>query len=369
MSARDIDLTYADDGRTLQHALLVEDSVVQLPGSGGSAGSRIAAKTIDMAMGPDGRTLTNLNATENVQVDLPADGAAPAKRIRSATLTGMGAPGTGLQNATFGGNVEYREARRGAAERGRNRPRRAVADAGREDEAGLRRRRAGGLPRQRPFHRRPSGRRRRPARALSRRKGPDRPVDVGRARTADPARQRRPRHGRSPHDRVRPWHAQAEGRHEGAKLHAAVQEKGGRRTGGRRGRAAGGKPRAGPPAVAPQAGRVRHRHVQPARLRWPRRTRGVQRQRAALAGRHHDPGRRITVDDKTGNLEATGTRADRDDPGSGGREDGRPHTDGRRRGAPSCSSTTTPSAWRPTPTRRTWSAPTETCRPRSSSCF
>ena len=110
MSARDVDLTYADDGRTLQHALLVEDSAVQLPGSGGSAGSRIAAKTIDMAMGPDGRTLTNLNATENVQVDLPADGAAPAKRIRSATLTGIGAPGTGLQNATFGGNVEYREA-------------------------------------------------------------------------------------------------------------------------------------------------------------------------------------------------------------------------------------------------------------------
>ena len=111
MSARDADLTYADDGRTLQHVNLIENSVVQLPGSGGNAGSRVAGKNIDMAMGPDGTTLTNLNATENVQVDLPAEGDLPAKRIRSATLAAKGAPGAGLQNAVFGGNVEYRETR------------------------------------------------------------------------------------------------------------------------------------------------------------------------------------------------------------------------------------------------------------------
>lgn len=111
MSARDIDLTYADDGRTLQHSHLVENSVVQLPGEGTGAGKRIAGNTIDLAMSPDGKTVTNLNATENVQVDLPADGDDPAKRIRSATLTATGAPETGLQNATFGGNVDYRETR------------------------------------------------------------------------------------------------------------------------------------------------------------------------------------------------------------------------------------------------------------------
>ncbi|MFL6280026.1 MAG: LptA/OstA family protein [Vicinamibacterales bacterium] len=111
MTARDIDLTYAEDGRTLQHSLLVENAVVQLPGEGTGAGKRIAGKTIDMAMSPDGKTLTSLNATENVQVDLPPDGDAPAKRIRSATLNAIGAPGMGLQNATFGGNVDYRENR------------------------------------------------------------------------------------------------------------------------------------------------------------------------------------------------------------------------------------------------------------------
>ena len=111
MSARDIDLTYGDDGRTLQRSLLIENAVAELPGEGTSGGRRIAGKTIDITMSPDGNTVTSLNANENVQVDLPPDGEAPAKRIRSATLAAVGAPGTGLQNATFGGNVEYRETR------------------------------------------------------------------------------------------------------------------------------------------------------------------------------------------------------------------------------------------------------------------
>ena len=111
MTARDIDLTYGDDGRTLQHSHLVENAVVQLPGEGNAAGKRIAGNTIDLAMSPDGKDVTNLNAMENVQVDLPPDGDSPAKRIRSATLNATGAPGTGLQNATFGGTVDYRETR------------------------------------------------------------------------------------------------------------------------------------------------------------------------------------------------------------------------------------------------------------------
>jgi LPS export ABC transporter protein LptC len=111
MSAKDIDLTYGDDGRTLQHANLVENASVQLPGEGKSPGHKVSGKTIDIALGPDGKAVTSLNASDNVQVDLPADGDLPAKRIRSATLAATGAPDAGLQNATFGGNVDYREAR------------------------------------------------------------------------------------------------------------------------------------------------------------------------------------------------------------------------------------------------------------------
>jgi lipopolysaccharide transport protein LptA len=111
MAARDIDLTYAPDGRTLQHAELMENAAVQLPGEGSGPGKRIGGKSIQIVMAPDGTTVMSLVANENVQVDLPADGDLPAKRIRSSSLVASGAAGAGLQNATFTGNVDYREVR------------------------------------------------------------------------------------------------------------------------------------------------------------------------------------------------------------------------------------------------------------------
>ncbi|MBA2302876.1 MAG: hypothetical protein H0W08_09600 [Acidobacteria bacterium] len=116
MSARDIDMAYGEDGRTLQHAKLVENAVVQLAGAG--AGKRIAGNTIDIGLGPDGTTISSLSANDRVQVDLPPEGDGPSKTIRAATLSAAGAGGAGLQTATFGGGVDYREtraARRNAA--------------------------------------------------------------------------------------------------------------------------------------------------------------------------------------------------------------------------------------------------------------
>ncbi len=111
MRARDIDLLYAEDGRTMQSARLVENASIQLPGGKGKTGRRIAGKVIDIAMAPDGATVTNLNANENVQVDLPPDGDLPARRIRSASLMATGATGAGIEAATFAGNVDFRESR------------------------------------------------------------------------------------------------------------------------------------------------------------------------------------------------------------------------------------------------------------------
>lgn len=111
MRARDMDLTYAEDGRTLQSAHLVDKAVLQLPGEKGKSGRRIAANGIDIALAPDGATVTNLAANESVQVDLPADGEIPARRVKSATLLATGTPDSGIQAATFAGNVEYRESR------------------------------------------------------------------------------------------------------------------------------------------------------------------------------------------------------------------------------------------------------------------
>ncbi len=116
MSARDIDLTYAEDGRTLQQAKLVENAIAQLAGDAASGAKKIMGRTIDITMGADGSTVTVLNATQDVQVELPASANAPAYRITAANLTSGGA--TGLQTATFTGGVNYREIRpasRGAA--------------------------------------------------------------------------------------------------------------------------------------------------------------------------------------------------------------------------------------------------------------
>ena len=116
MRARDIDLAYAADGRTLQSAHLVEGAVVRLPGDTGKQGPEISAKGIDVALAPDGATVTNLTANDTVQFDLPANGDVPARRIHAAMLLATGAPPAagqpgGIRTATFGGNVEYRESR------------------------------------------------------------------------------------------------------------------------------------------------------------------------------------------------------------------------------------------------------------------
>ena len=107
MVARDIDLTYAGDGRTLQTAHLVDQAAVEM--GGGSGGKKITARTINIGMGPDGSTVTHLAANQNVQVDLPSENNAPAKQIRSSALVASGAPNVGLKTATFSGKVDFRE--------------------------------------------------------------------------------------------------------------------------------------------------------------------------------------------------------------------------------------------------------------------
>jgi lipopolysaccharide transport protein LptA len=112
MSANDIDITYGEDGRTMQFAKLVQNAVAQLAGAARQPGRRVAGNAIDIAMAPDGSTVTNLTANEKVQVDLPPetpDG--PTRRIKSDSLVAAGTPNGGLQEATFLGSVDYRETR------------------------------------------------------------------------------------------------------------------------------------------------------------------------------------------------------------------------------------------------------------------
>lgn len=108
MDARDMNLTFAGDGETLQHAVLSGGAVLRFAGPGGAPGRRIAADLIAIDFGPDGE-VTALAARRNVELSLPASGDAPARSIRAERMQGTGVPGQGLTEAEFTDRVEFRE--------------------------------------------------------------------------------------------------------------------------------------------------------------------------------------------------------------------------------------------------------------------
>jgi LPS export ABC transporter protein LptC len=109
MTGRAIDLKYAPDGQTLQHALVTGDAVIQVNGEHGQSGREIAANVLDMVLASDGSTPTLLTARDNVQLTIPAERDNPARTIRAQTLDGQGEAGRGLTRARFGGGVRFRE--------------------------------------------------------------------------------------------------------------------------------------------------------------------------------------------------------------------------------------------------------------------
>jgi lipopolysaccharide export system protein LptA len=108
MQARDMNLRYAPDGRTLQHVLLVGQSRLQLRRADGSAGQQLFADTTDVVLAADG-AVTNLVGRDNVKVTIPPAPGASAREVTAQTVTGSGAAGRGLTAMLFENNVVYRE--------------------------------------------------------------------------------------------------------------------------------------------------------------------------------------------------------------------------------------------------------------------
>ena len=108
MSARDINLDYADDGRTLQNATLVGQSEIQVAGKAAAASQKLAAENMDIGLEPDG-SVRSLNARDAVTVTLPATKDTAARTIRSNALAAAGTA-QGLRDMHFTEGVEYREA-------------------------------------------------------------------------------------------------------------------------------------------------------------------------------------------------------------------------------------------------------------------
>lgn len=108
MAARDMNLDYGDDGRTLQQATLAGQSAIQLAGKGGVAGQRLSGEFIDITLAPDG-SVSSLSSRQNVTVTLPATRDTAARTIGSNVLTAAGGA-QGLTAMKFGEGVNYAEA-------------------------------------------------------------------------------------------------------------------------------------------------------------------------------------------------------------------------------------------------------------------
>lgn len=109
MRARDMNLDYAEDGRTLQHVVLAGRSAIVLANRDGSLGQTLGGEFIDVVMAADG-SVTSLTSRGGARVALPASGDTPGRVITAPTLSGVGVAGQGLTGMHFEGGVDFREA-------------------------------------------------------------------------------------------------------------------------------------------------------------------------------------------------------------------------------------------------------------------
>jgi lipopolysaccharide export system protein LptA len=107
MQARDINLTYADDGRTLQHALLVGQGLIQMASSSGAA-QELRGESLDITLAADG-AVTQLLGRDNVRATIPPTPNAAAREVTAQTLAASGRGGQTLNQMLFETNVVYRE--------------------------------------------------------------------------------------------------------------------------------------------------------------------------------------------------------------------------------------------------------------------
>ena len=119
MRARDITLTYAEDGEKLQQAVLAGGGSLEVSSNDPKAATSISGEFIDLGVEPDGETIRSLTARGSspaslAELRLPAQGTAPPRVIKAQTIEAPTPgtppkPGAGLTTMRFTGAVEYRE--------------------------------------------------------------------------------------------------------------------------------------------------------------------------------------------------------------------------------------------------------------------
>ena len=110
MSGDVINLTYYENSDLLQSAIVSGSSSLRIAGDRGAPERVLHAGNIEIGMAPDGNTVTSLNGRDTIVLDLPGTKGQPSKTVTSNALVASGAPGQGLTAASFTEGVEYREA-------------------------------------------------------------------------------------------------------------------------------------------------------------------------------------------------------------------------------------------------------------------
>jgi LPS export ABC transporter protein LptC len=121
LAARDMDLLYAEDGETLQRALLTADAQVTVAPGPRGGGRRFSGGVLDLSLDAAGG-LERALGREGVVVEL-ASGGAETQRISAQSFEAADGPAGALSSLRFNENVEYRE--QGKV----NAPRRATASS------------------------------------------------------------------------------------------------------------------------------------------------------------------------------------------------------------------------------------------------
>ena len=108
MKAQDMNLHYAADGESLEHAQLIGGGAIAMTGQNGAAGRQFLGDNLDIMLAPDG-SVTKVVGRDRVRLDLPASADTPARSIKARAIDADGTAGQGLTSAKFTDNVEYRE--------------------------------------------------------------------------------------------------------------------------------------------------------------------------------------------------------------------------------------------------------------------
>ena len=115
MTARDMDLLYAEDGETLQRAVLTADAqVVVAPGPRGG-GRRFSGGVLDLALDAAGE-VERATGRDSVVVDL-SSGESEGQRVSARSFDATNGPSGTLSELRFSDDVEYRERGRANATR------------------------------------------------------------------------------------------------------------------------------------------------------------------------------------------------------------------------------------------------------------